>query len=482
MKSCIFTFRSQDWALATTVEIIMRHLSLGNKIAWGFWIDNLSFPRELPITEKLTSNYLKKNITKKKLPGHLNHAFSSGQLEMLELPHKNSSKRSTRATKVDEACYLELISRLRDSAPNIDSYGRLHTQLETSYLETYEAVFQILETEKPEVVYLYNGRFLQERAVVDCCAELGIRVIFFERFNPEWKTKYFLFDKGTHSPGYRSQIMEEFGKEMLLRDSSRFLAVGEKWFKDREHGLTQGFTKFQVQGPESIEVENFVVFFHSSEDELITTDLISASWGSQIEALEKLAHAITEIPNLNLIIRMHPNLKYKSSREIEQWTRFGEHFQQKYTQVTYLNHESKINSYELIKKSSGVITVGSTIGVEAAFMGKKSILIGRGFHEEMDITLNPRDKESLLDHLTVVLDANEIANRRIQAIKYAVFHQLGGQEFANIRFNQSQIEKYSWGDFEFSRPPYLRAISRVEFKCRNILEAVYEMFGGIRGL
>lgn len=467
--------------MAASLEIIMSQLSSGSDISWGFWVDNLSFPREFPFSEKLMNLYLKKEIEETHLISRMNLIFSKGHVEMLELQNANVLISANVETKVEEACYLELISRLRDSAPNIQSHSKLLFQLRSCYLQTYESVRQVLISKKPQVVYLYNGRFLQERAAADCCAELGINVVYFERFNPSWKTKFFLFEKNTHSPSYRSQIMENFGSEMLLRESQKFFSIGEKWFGDREQGLTQDFTKSQVLDLKEVKLENYVVFFHSSEDELITTDLVSSCWGNQIEAVEKLVDVVSEIPNLNLVIRIHPNLKYKSSREIELWKNFGEQLQQENSRIIYLSHESKINSYELVKRSNAVITVGSTIGVEAAFLGKRSVLIGRGFHEEMGITLNPKNREELRDYLTQNFEENGISSRRIQAYKYAVFHQEGGVEFKNVRLCRNKFEKYSWGGFEFSRPPYVRFLSRVELLCQKLLNVVFQERGGQSG-
>jgi hypothetical protein len=135
-----------------------------------------------------------------------------------------------------------------------------------------------LQSKKPDTVFLYNGRFLQERAVADCCASLGIKVVYFERFNPEWKTRYFLFEQSTHSPSYRSQIMQDYGLSLQSSSPEEFQSVGGKWFKDRQLGVSQNFTRYQNQKPILDTLGDYVVFFHSSEDELITTDLTSISW------------------------------------------------------------------------------------------------------------------------------------------------------------------------------------------------------------
>jgi hypothetical protein len=468
----IFTFRGQDWSLATTLEIISEEIGMGSRVRWAFWLDKLAFPRELPISEKLSTYYLKKNMRSRKLVELFKKTSSNGEIEILETLNVTRPNQEWEIDKVNEACYLEMISRLRESAPSISSNKRLANRFKRSYVETYNMAASAFEVQRPDIVYLYNGRFLQERAVADCCASLGIRVIFFERFNPEWKSRFFLFERPTHSPSYRSQIMQNYGFHLKKSSPEDFDAMGEKWFRDRQLGITQSFTKNQNQKPVLEDLGKFVVFFHSSEDELITTDLTSIYWGTQIEAIEKLINVMRKTPGLRLVIRIHPNLKYKSKKEIAQWAQFEDRLHREHDWITFLNHENKMNSYDLILGARSVITVGSTIGVEAAFMGKRSILIGRAFHEEMGITSNPKNVEELSSLLTSDLNANDKSEIRDKALNYANFHISGGQQFKELKYSGSPFEEYFWEDFRVSRPYLIRAIFRIESKLRSTFLAI----------
>jgi hypothetical protein len=472
----IFSFRSQDWALASALEIVARELEFGSHVYWAFWLENLSFPKELPLSEKLTSIYLKKEIQSTKLLELLKNLSKGGQIEFLDMPGACQPTLSLLNEKVDIASYLELISRIRESKPLKDSYRRLVRELNCSYIETYSAVAQVLQSKKPDTVFLYNGRFLQERAVADCCASLGIKVVYFERFNPEWKTRYFLFEQSTHSPSYRSQIMQDYGLSLQSSSPEEFQSVGGKWFKDRQLGVSQNFTRYQNQKPILDTLGDYVVFFHSSEDELITTDLTSISWGSQMEAINQLVKVVQGLQNLKLVIRIHPNLKYKSKKEILEWKKFEEHLSGEYEWIHVLNHENKTNSYELILGAKNVVTVGSTIGVEAAYLGKRSILIGRAFHEEMGITSNPVNSEELRRFLTTDLTDEEHDNIRNRALSYANFHKSGGQEFNYVTYSGLPFGRYFWQDVSLSRPFFIRAIFRIESKVRSISLIISNMF------
>jgi hypothetical protein len=475
----VFSFRSQDWALASTLEIVSHELELGSHVHWAFWLDNLSFPRELPLSEKLTSIYLKNEIQSAKLLKLLMNLSKEGQFEFLYKPDSSNFSVGLPNEIVDIASYLELISRIRESKPQKSSYKRLVKKLDRSYIETYRAATQVLQSKKPDTVYLYNGRFLQERAVADCCASLGIKVVYFERFNLEWKTRYFLFEQSTHSPSYRSQIMKDYGLSLQSSSPEEFQSVGGKWFKDRQLGISQDFTRDQNQKPILDTLGDYVVFFHSSEDELITTDLTSISWGSQMEAINQLVKVLEDLKNLKLVIRIHPNLKYKSQREILEWKEFEEYLSREYEWIHFLNHENRTNSYDLIIGAKNVVTVGSTIGVEAAYLGKRSILIGRAFHEEMGITFNPVNSEELRRYLTIDLTEEENYNIRNGALSYANFHKSGGQEFRYVKYASLPFRRYFWHDVSLAPPIFIRAIFRIESKVRSFSRVISNVFRGV---
>ena len=176
--------------------------------------------------------------------------------------------------------------------------------------------------------------------------------------------------------------------------------------------------------------------------ELITTDLISKNWGNQTDALFRLVENLSHLSGVRLIIRAHPNLAYKSKKERGGWDKIGRNLEQQFEWISFLPPESSIDSYELILQSEGVITVGSTIGVEAAFLGKKSILLGRAFHESMNITLNPENDAELTQFLNEKTSSEIMNSRRINSMKYAIFHALGGNRFLRVKYSKNRYRSY----------------------------------------
>jgi hypothetical protein len=266
--------------------------------------------------------------------------------------------------------------------------------------------------------------------------------------------------------------MNQFGNDYSqIHDD--WLVSASNWFDNRISGLTQSFTRLQKQGLDRSRGKPFVVFFHSSEDELITTDLISETWGKQNNALFRLVENLVCIENLELVIRTHPNLSYKSVEERKVWAKIGVDLLAKYDWISFLRPNSEVNSYELIMQSEGVITVGSTIGVEAAFLGKKSILMGRAFHENMGITFNPINDQELTDLLNGKPNTEMLLEKKINAMKYAIFHEFGGMRMSHITYhNKRNHTFYKFYNFKINYPLFCSILLRIDSIIANIRKFV----------
>jgi len=469
-KKFIFTFRNYDWMLATTFEIINEELNNEITIFWAHWAENLNFPREFLISEKIKNVRMKKRVFNSDLIDKLNKNSKKSSLNFIPLRRVNLATDQEIILLSRTTAYLELIARIRESKPDTEKYFRTLNRLESSYIKTYSAALETLMQMQPTTVYLYNGRFLQERAVSDCCDRLGIKVIFFERFNPSWDDRYYLFNESTHSPSYRSRIMLDFGAKFQKDSPQKFINVGAKWFNHRELGLTQHYTAKQSISSELKLRRPFYVFFHSSEDELITTDLISETWSDQITTIRKLVNVVATIGTHDLVIRIHPNLNHKSLNEINLWKNLGIELTTLYSWITFLSQESQVNSYFLIDKSDAVITVGSTIGVEAAYKEKKSILIGRAFHENMDITLNPVSENELRQSLLQNLNIEDMSKRKENALKYAIFHELGGVNFEYVKLDKKRRLVYFYSGIKLSNSFSEALVMKIEIFLKKIFK------------
>jgi len=464
-----FQFSYQEWPMATCFEVIKNQLNSGFGTTLIDLTGKYRFEHEFPIADRFKIMLVRIRLKKSRIYATLESEYPNKFRVISDSPSFDLQPSEALSIIAAEVAYLELIAVVREAEPSREKYKDRLKNYEQTFLHTYLRTIEILNKENVDRVYLYNGRFLQERAVWEACLFLQIPTIFYEKFNPSWKNRYFLFQNPTHSPSYRSSIMLDFGIKLKNQDFNHYKAVGTKWFESRMLGITQDYTEKQSNAFQFNFTKPFIVFFHSSEDELITTDLQSKVWGNQISALTSLVNVIEDIGRFNLVIRCHPNLLHKSKNEILLWRSLGAELEAKHSWISFVDPDSSISSYGLIMKAESVVTVGSTIGVEAAFWGKKSVLIGRAFHESMDITLNPENKDQLREMLETEFTQDEISERRFRALDYAVFHELGGNKFLNVKYSTwKSRDRYNFGRLVLRQPIIASALMRLDKIMRKV--------------
>jgi capsule polysaccharide modification protein KpsS len=253
------------------------------------------------------------------------------------------------------------------------------------------------------------------------------------------------------------------------KNADAYAKIANKWFIDRQNGISQNYTKLQNKSQTVTFNNPYFVFFHSSQDELDMLGLISKYWKNQVNSLSALIDIFKINSRFNLVLRIHPHLLYKSKIERHYWDEIGLNLQKRYSWFHYIPADSNINSYELIKNSRGIISCASTIGVEAAYLKKKSILLGRAFHEFMGVTQNPKNKEELTRMLFTENEAEEFEKAYESSLAYAYFSEMGGNFFKYVSYRLKYGRKiYEYKGFTIS-PLFIIRILRV----------VEEFIGGI---
>ena len=469
-SNIFFTFNYQNWPLAATFEIILDQIESGESVTWVDLTGRITPSHGFPLADRAHYRILRHKMRKFRLLEGLG-ALSKDRFKVFvaSMSKEFVDDRKTHDL-ASQVAYLELIAMVREAEPSRSEFRFKLNQYTNTFLKTYSTALEILKSTEVDKVYLYNGRFLQERAVWEACNYLGIEVVFFEKFHPNWTDRYFLFEKPTHSPAYRSLIMKEFGDRLRGIDHSLFLKKGSQWFEDRINGKTQEFTSRQTNFSNFQLDKPLLVFFHSSEDELITTDLVSKTWGNQIDALKTLVKVLGALNSHALIVRAHPNLLYKSQKEIDLWRKLGRDLEVDYDWVRFIDSESDINSYQLVRDSEVVVTVGSTIGVEAAYLRKKSILIGRAFHEDMDITVNPMNSSELASIIMQDFSNEELEYRHLNSLNYAIFNELGGEIFSNLqRLELGQKTFFTFNGLVIKQSLFVSILMRVDTLIRKVI-------------
>lgn len=469
-KDILFiTFNYADWELAANFELLARNHENSE------WLDLTGVFRkhfEYPLSDRIhwrqvqrrfrKSNYLRVAAIKTSMS---DFSHSSDRLQ------KDVRLQAEKQAKL--VAFQELISILRDSKPCIKHNKRKLEQYENLYLDVFASIYFSSYIKRFSKVVIFNGRFIQERACWNACRLLNIPVTFYETFSQEWIDRFFLFEEPTHSPQYRSKVMLEYGSKAEVKDLFDFIKVSDGWFQDRILGKTQNFTQLQSRNLGLVTRKPYVVFFHSSQDELVMVNLVSEYWRDQFHALKILIEELKKSRRYDLVIRLHPHLLYKAKNEITIWNTFGEDLMQEFDWITFIPADGTVDTYELIKNSEMVVTSGSTVGVEAGYLAKKSILIGRAFHEEMGITINPKNSDELQTAINFQLSEVELEHSKQAARYYAYFLARGGSYFEYVTLDLWRRRTYLIGDLRIYRSFSVAASQRIDTllrEARNMLK------------
>lgn len=332
--------------------------------------------------------------------------------------------------------------------PRDESLLRL---LITSYLEIYHAVIQILEEEKPTAVVIYNGRFLHERATWDACRRLGVDVHLFETTRNRFHVRV---NHGFHDRILNQKMMKEFWslreKEM---DSELIEQLGSKYFLDLESNKNLFYSKESLRNLR----ESYFVYYSNSDDEAIG---FWESWRttsfSQIEIIQLLQKLFETEENSHLYVRLHPNLANKSKEEQDRWRVLKNS-----SSTTIIWETEKFSSYQLLKGAKGVISFGSTIGLEAAFHMIPSAILADCWYDELDVADKLKSFEELVNWIEFVkegVDQQLLVQRKRNSLIRGLWLEMAGSPFMNCK-----ITEIRWGSWEATHYKHVK-LQRIGLK------------------
>lgn len=174
-----------------------------------------------------------------------------------------------------------------------------------------------------------------------------------------------------------------------------------------------------------------ISIFLSSDDEL-------ASLGPDWESIftNDVEHSVVTLCEMfhdyNILLRLHPNQAGQGKRILKIYKAIAKSFYN----VKIIFPNEKINSYGLINYSDFVISFGSTISVEATYLGKISILLGKQRFDSLDVAYTPKSFNELE---SIIRSQREIKPKSIEAaLVYGYFCDRPGIELPNVKFQDAQ--------------------------------------------
>lgn len=401
--------------------------------------------------------------------------------------------------KLGHAVFNELVGIKKNNNPDILAEAEYLSKAVEMAALVYLSFKSNLTQNRPDCFYSFNQRFAITRPAVDAAIALGITYHIHERAgvpNRYWVTE----NSGIHSLDYWKEQVQRVWDESAHSDEEK-VRMAERWYDDRAAGMDQGWFSFTAE-QKAILPPGFdpnktnVVIFNSSEWELLglLDDYNLELYESQGDALLQIASDLENSPDVEIYLRVHPHLKGKVNKQTEF---IEERLTSKFRNFHVIGAASEISTYLLLAQSSVVVTFGSTVGIEAAYHRKPSLLLGRSRYEDLGACDVPKTHAEVVSYITerrFVLSAEDLDARRSKSLKYAYMYQAGGIPYEffeqtgvyDIKFKGSDGSKIALTEqapsFESGLESELR--SRVELTrehnplagtVRELVETVHEL-------
>jgi hypothetical protein len=179
----------------------------------------------------------------------------------------------------------------------------------------------------------------------------------------------------------------------------------------------------------------------------------------QYEFCKKMAQDPEILSSYSIVIRWHPNIVSAGPNE----KKAMQFVIASTPEAKHIVPSEKIDSYALVEESSCVVSYGSTLGIESAYMGKPSILIGLATYEALGSTHEPKNYSEFKKLVLNKPSALPIEG----ALVWGDWMKNRGEDFAFVKVNN---QKYQIN----SRPVSARGLSSkartIWFKCKHIIK------------
>jgi hypothetical protein len=354
------------------------------------------------------------------------------------------------------AVAASLVDRTRDPDPNLQRYREQVRDWIGVSLAAYLSTLNTLDTEKPDRVYVLNGRWGYTRAVLRACQRKGVDCHCHDR-GGDLDRFLLIPNRLLHEiAGYEADIEAAWQKA----DPATREQIGSTFFEEKARGIERQWHSYvtgQKQGqlPEDWDPKrrNIAVFLGSEfEYAAIGADHKYRFYKDQNHGVARIAASLEQIDApVHLNVRVHPHMKGDRNKNLEELLALRS------CKATIIPPESPVSSYGLLWACEKTLTFGSTVGIEAVYWGKPSILGGAGFYQDLGGTYNPSTHEELIEMLLADLPPRP----KEPALKYGYYELLKGVEHVHYEAETLFRGKFKGKYVEEATPWFWRVIRKI---------------------
>jgi hypothetical protein len=243
------------------------------------------------------------------------------------------------------------------------------------------ALDRLLDETTPDVMLQFNGRQSSTRVALELARSRGIRVIVHER-GLRHETLAMVENTVCYSLKPYRRYWTEWGGVPLTADELEHIVLH---IAEREHGVERGSLALSappqplddVRAKLGLQADRPTwVLFTSSDDETAGDDDYASPFASQREWIERTIEHARRNPQIDLLIRVHPNTGSRRSKganrvQIEEMKRLAEDLP---PNVRMIDPDDEVSSYSLMDLCSVGLVWVSTVGLELACKGKNVVV------------------------------------------------------------------------------------------------------------
>lgn len=292
------------------------------------------------------------------------------------------------------------------------------------FLSTYFTAIEYLKIYKFDLVYIFNGRFAAPKAWLQACVKFGTEYVTHERIGMPNEVFKFrngsIHDVSQFGPKIKSFWIENKQEKEILSEAINF-------FEERPKGKLTGWFSF-VSGQKADSLPSAwnsqkrnIVLFASTESEFVGLPeyFHDAVFNDQKKVFLDMVQEINKKHNdFHFYLRIHPN----SRVEKDKWWEYLEF--RNFANLTILDPSSDVSSYSLLMRCEKTVAFMSTIGIEATYWGKPSIVLSNAMYRGIGAAHEPKDFNMLVD---MILEPNLRPQPKEWALAYGAYIRCGSE-------------------------------------------------------
>lgn len=351
-----------------------------------------------------------------------------------------------------------IISMTRDPSPDTLKLSDLINRFIYSSKLSYYAFSNVIKNLKFDRVYAYNGRYAILRPALRICQKNNIEIFLHEAGSDLFKYLLTTNEMMHDIPFIQKEINDLWDNKAEAIETK--LTKAHEFYSLSRDGIVKNwfsFTDYQKNElPAGWNDDQYnIVFFTTSEDEFaaIGDSWIYPIYKSQVDGITNIANDLRNETNLRIWVRLHPNLKTAPEKLVKPYRGIDNLL------VTIIMPSETISTYLLMEKADKVVTFGSTTGIEAAYWGKVSIMLGTCWYKGLGSVYEPKSHSEAIAI---------IANRDLKpldntgASKYGYY--IGNYGIPYKYFKKTGIYTGTIEGWDFAPSKKLRLINKLRGK------------------